>query len=102
MIGVGSKASPTRPWVDAFAEEMEAKLAENRHKGDRDGWRREQVSTLTKRLLCEVGELVDAIGKKDISGTGRFRKAQIRSECADIANFAMMIADVAGGMRPKL
>jgi hypothetical protein len=35
--------NPTKPHVDAFANLMESRLAENRHKGDREGWLKEQV-----------------------------------------------------------
>lgn len=97
--------SATRPWVDAFADEMEAKLDHNRHKGDRNGWRREGVSEfLLPRLLNEVGELIAALREDEDAVTAQDSKsarAHIRSECADIANFAMMIADVAGDMKPK-
>lgn len=81
---------------------MEAKLDQNRDKGDRNGWKQERVSWLLNRLLSEVGELVEVIGKKGVPGFGKEpRQARIRSECADVANFAMMIADVAGGLRPR-
>ena len=104
--------SDTRPWVDAFADEMESKLAENRHKGNREGWQAEPAGWLFSRLKEEVAELEAAMNKPlgdcscrsvdECQHIGRFRdEDEIRSECADIANFAMMIADVAGGMRPK-
>ena len=116
--------SSTRPWVDAFADEMESKLAANRHRGDRNGWSGEAPHWLVARLLQEVNELIGTIEWPEVQhrdiyaarwmiqaamdrmtqfgpllrvpGGGAF----VRSECADIANFAMMIADVAGGLKP--
>lgn len=99
--------SATRPWVDAFAGEMEAKLAANRHKGDRDGWRCETAGWLMGKLKDEVDELQAVLMRRHTQcscGLVTERDAQpseIRAECADIANFAMMIADVAGGLRPS-
>lgn len=86
--------SRTRPWVDAFADEMEAKLAENRHKGDRAGWSVMGFELLMSMLHVEVGEL-----ERALVAPGEAR--EVRRECADVANIAMMIADVAGGLRPK-
>ena len=101
-------ASPTRPWVNAFADEMEAKLAANRHKGDRDGWARMRLDWLLKRLREEVDELERALPRRatvrgidDPSYEGGGSPRQIAEECADVANFAMMIADRVGGLKPK-
>ncbi len=93
--------SATRPWVDAFADAMEAKLDANRDKGDRNGWRKEQAAYLRRCLLNEVAELFHEMDTHGVPGTASQRKARIVSECADVANFAMMIADVAGGMKAK-
>lgn len=104
--------STTRPWVDAFADEMEAKLAENRDKGDRDGWAIEPARWLLSRLKEEVAELEVALDKPagacgcrtvdECRHIGHFRdEEEILGECADVANFAMMIADVAGGLEPE-
>lgn len=80
--------SPTRCFVDAFAEQMENKLAENRHKGDAAGWRGMTIDQLQARLFEEAHELIVAIQ------TGQSPDAVIR-EAADVGNFAMMIADAA-------
>ena len=100
--------SATRPWVDAFADEMERKLAENRHKGDREGWARMDIRWLLEQLRKEVDELDAALpvrlgvrGADDPSYGYGLSPLAIRSECADVANFAMMIADVAGGLEAK-
>ena len=71
-----------RASVQWFAEEMERKLQRNDHKS---GWRGEALQYLSMRLTQERKEFADALASKD--------KERIISECADIANFAMMIAD---------
>ncbi len=72
-----------RPEVRAFAGLMEAKLRENDHK---PGWKHDDPYALFRRLCEEVGELRAAL-KKPFAVAG---------ETADVANFAMMIADVCG------
>lgn len=68
-----------------FATKMEAKLAKNDHKG---GWGSCELQYLSMRLTQERKELTEAIKSKD--------KQRIIDECADIANFALMIADKFG------
>ncbi len=65
-----------------FSAEMMRKLERDLRKGD---W--EKDSSLLSGLLAELAEMCDALG----SGT----PAQIVQECADVANFALMIADKA-------
>ncbi len=82
--------------VLAFASLMEKKLRENDHKG---GWQGEDKEYLLRRLTEEMGELERAAtafvtpsrGWRDIVG----------SEAADVANFAMMIADNCGALRVR-
>ena len=88
--------SGTLKYVEAFARLMESKLAENRHKGDRDGWQTISSEELLQLLRDEVDELSVAL-IRNRAPNARTRKA-VRRECADIANFALMIADVAGGL----
>ncbi len=85
--------SSTWPYVTAFAHEMERKLAANRVKGNREAWSRLKASALLALLDEEVRELRAAIA------TGESSHA-ILSECADVANFAMMVGDVAGRLAP--
>jgi hypothetical protein len=73
---------------------MEYKLSLNRHKGDREGWSGDSPELLLARLKEEVTELLGAIH----SGTDQ----QVLEEAADVANFAMMIADVSGGLQPHI
>ena len=65
-----------------FARQMEIKLKENDHKSD---YRNESLQYLSMRLTQERKELTEALKSRD--------QIKIIRECADIANFAMMIAD---------
>jgi NTP pyrophosphatase (non-canonical NTP hydrolase) len=67
-----------------FTEQMEQKLKENRHKG---GWSKCERWWLIKRLKEEVYELDLSMGRH-LSNS-----EEIIREAADVANFAMMIAD---------
>lgn len=68
-----------------FAGQMEKRLEANEDKGH---WGNCSLQYLTMRLTQERKELARAIKKKDIHN--------VIEECADIANFAMMIADNVG------
>ncbi len=65
-----------------FAQQMEQKLRENDHKG---GWHHNKAPELVSRLLEEVAELRTALTQPG--------SAETVAEAADVANFAMMIAD---------
>lgn len=67
-----------------LASEMARKLEANAHKG---GWASCPLPYLTKRLSQEVAELKRAIRANK-------SREDVLAECADVANFAMMIADV--------
>lgn len=71
-----------RESVRWFAEQMERKLKLNDHKL---GWKSCRMEYLTKRLGDECGELRRAVVKNE--------DARVIDEAADVANFAMMIAD---------
>ncbi|WP_217647716.1 hypothetical protein [Alicyclobacillus macrosporangiidus] len=74
-----------RPEIAWFAEQMSGKLDENAHKG---GWNRCDPWWLLGRLREEAAELQAAMmnpGAPEV----------IIREAADVANFAMMIADLA-------
>lgn len=79
----------TREEVLWFAKEMENKLQENDHKG---GWQDESYSSLFNMLEKEVRELCSALIDNRSAGS---ELEDVRSEAADVANFAMMIADKA-------
>lgn len=77
----------SKPWlpeeVQQFAWDMARKLKCNEHKG---GWEGLSVDELFGLLEEELDELADAI----MNGTA----ADVIDEAADVANFAMMIADL--------
>lgn len=84
--------SPTRHIVDWFANEMEAKLTLHREKGGPDKWRNERPEDMLGRILDEWNELHNAILTGD--------PVKIAAEAADVANFAMIVADIFN--RPNL
>ncbi len=79
-----------RPIVVAFSVEMERKLRFNDHKG---GWQDDTLMALLGRLREETNELQVAIG----GGSAE----EVLDEAADIANFALMIADLSGMLKVK-
>lgn len=91
-----------RPEVRAFADLMEQTLRKNDHKGT---WKGEARLWLLSRLREEVQELEEAISYAQSYDTSD-RGARINPwgavgrEAADVANFAMMIADVCGALPP--
>lgn len=60
---------------------MEAKILKNKYKGF---WRQAEIGYLVRRLHQEVLELSEALGTE----------GDVIDECVDVANFAMMLADV--------
>lgn len=93
------KTTNTRRWrreVEAFADAMEAQLRANDHKG---GWKMDKPEDLFVRLTEEASELDHEIAQKYIRET-LFDPSEVVKEAADVANFAMMIADVCGALRP--
>jgi len=68
-----------------FVKEMQGKLRMNQHKTDS---REEYVGELINNLDLEVAEMKCACRK---SGGGH--DDEIVAECADVANYAMMLAD---------
>ena len=82
-----------RPEVRIFAEAMERRLRANDHKG---GWKHETVyAYLLPRLLEELGELAMLLSDAYLQTP---KSERILQEAADVANFAMMIADVTGAL----
>lgn len=82
--------SPTFEHVLEFAFRMEAKLAKNRHKGDRAGWIADHPWNLVERVLDETVELQRCFSDEGMVYDGE----DVADECADTANFCMMVADV--------
>lgn len=82
------RAGGPRPVVLTFAQVMETKLRKSDSKG---GWKDCNAVYLVKRLKQELQELEEALAV----GSSQ----EIAREAADVANFAMMIADNCGGLR---
>lgn len=81
---IGINTQPTiRPEVRWFAKRMEAKLRANDHK---QHWSKLHKDYLIERLFQEANELWLAIRNGESA-------ENIIQEAADVANFAMMIAD---------
>jgi hypothetical protein len=93
----GAASASPRAEVLWFAQEMEGKLRANDHKGHWDGCR---FDYLSRRLAEESEELNKAIlaSSGQITLT-RAEADRIIHEAADVANFAMMIADNAKRLR---
>jgi NTP pyrophosphatase (non-canonical NTP hydrolase) len=72
-----------RPELEWFVQQMEQKLKENDHK---QHWQNNHPYKLLDNLYEEAKELEEAI-------VMNFSAKEIIKECADVANFAMMIAD---------
>jgi len=86
--------------VKKIAELMQYKLDKNKHKEcpemnpDSKGrrWDDCDVRWLLKRLREEADELEEALDNNE-------EPIEIARECADVCNFAMMIADNVGGLK---
>ncbi|WP_226677252.1 hypothetical protein [Mesobacillus jeotgali] len=76
-----------RKAVQEFAHDMEKQLKVNDHKG---GWGREHHEYLRNQMGKNYAKLVEELCKEDKD------KYEITIRCANIANFAMMIADNEG------
>lgn len=87
--------------LHAFTGVMITKLRENRHKG---GWKDEDPQALLGRLHNEVSELQRALEEYlTAASINHIEKdvyaEQVQRECADVANFAMFIADVVNRLK---
>jgi len=80
-----------RPEVMSFARQMEERLRANDHKG---GWQDMTPGDLIRRLDDEFFELWAEIDNKASA-------ERIVGECADVANFCMMLADNIGHGRGR-
>jgi NTP pyrophosphatase (non-canonical NTP hydrolase) len=96
-----------RPAVQWFAGEMEEKLRKNDHRGP-DGWKGCRFDYLTGRLMQEMMEVFRELWRANadtrIAKIDSEVARKITDECADVANFAMMIADNAmraAGVEPS-
>ena len=79
-----------RKQVEAFAKEMESRLIENDHK---TGWHDCSYDFLINNLNRNLRKLPALIHLNETE--------KIRKTAADIANYAMMIADNEGGLKSE-
>ena len=93
----GYTVADIRPEVFAFACAMESALRLNDYKG---GWQEESTDYLLGRVYMEVAELAEAVKKWELTPAAPCRR-RLRGEAADVANFAMMLADVAGSLNVR-
>lgn len=83
--------------VPDFSDLMIKGLAEHTDRGD--SWKDDDAGALLERAREELEEVAQALEKTDRFGTYSDRQAKmIAHECADAANFFMMIADQVGGL----
>jgi len=86
-----------RPSVRRFAAAMEAQLRKNDDKGS-EGWMYETYDAMLSRLADETKELkgeVVKLAKIPEDGDATNTLERIVKEAADVANFAMFVADLA-------
>ena len=74
-----------RPELQWFAEQMELRLRANDYKG---GWEASPLAYLNGRLREEMNEL-----DREVFPLSEADPKRVTHEAADVANFAMMIAD---------
>lgn len=88
----GARPPAPRPEVAAFAALMERELRTNDERRGRARWKDMSAIDLLSGLHRDAVKLHDALLAGDT--------AKIVEQCADVANMAMMIADVSGGLAP--
>lgn len=91
LHAVPDRTAYLRPEVLAFARLMEQQLRANDHK---PGWKSDTPWALMTRLWEETHELAGVVGASSLKMPRS--QEQIGAEAADVANFALMIADVCG------
>lgn len=86
-----------RAEIQRFAGAMEKALQENDHKG---GWKNESVNFLTVEAEChlkclemQARRLIQDGAYEPVETTAEL-KAKILDDAADVANFALMVADI--------
>jgi len=82
-----------REEIKSFAEAMERKLA--KYDEQKDGWEDCSPEYLVARLAFEFAELISQLNQTKEQQWEDDNVDFLISECADVGNFAMMIADVA-------
>lgn len=84
-----SEITGIRVEVLEFALIMEEKLKENDYKG---GWKDCETGNLLSMACDEIKEVAPAVSTMNKSTTNK-NINDVQKECADVANFMMMISD---------
>lgn len=79
-----------RKCILEFAISMEEKLQKHDEDYGKNGWKKSNYLFLVNRIEDELRELIEYLISKENTKENR---EKIKEECADIANFAMMIHD---------
>lgn len=82
----------SRVELEWFSSEMRKKLIANSHK---QNWLDCEYRYLVGRMCDEASELLEALFAAQHEGIGEQGFENVIEECADVANFVMMIADKA-------
>lgn len=84
-----------RPSVAKFAEVMEKKLKLNDYKGGWEDCNNEYLLTRLEEEAKELRTLAEryGLGTIDEDNLSKGKRNKVINECADVANFAMMIAE---------
>lgn len=92
MVQAARKASPLEGKygnvLTPFVKQMEQELKANAYKGDRPGWLKMTPDQALLEIYWHISKLQRAVRDNDIAG--------ILEHSADVANMAMMLADVCG------
>lgn len=103
MRSIKSFNLPVRKEVAAFALLMEEVLKANDHKGDWKEASMDELLYLVDGELTEVSEAIDPYEEALSAGEDTTLVSKhLGKEAADIANYAMMIADNSGALKPYL
>lgn len=94
--------SPTLPFVESFAQSMEANFARDRVQGDLDSWRADRPYQTFLRLLKQTKDLAGFLGIEYTfyvhdpvtdESYSTISPDAVEEKCADLANCAMVLAD---------
>lgn len=89
---------PVRPELAAFAVLQESRLQDGEGEGD---WKNDPATVHFEGLVRQLASLDQALSRLMTDGLRDLEanRAAVITEAVDIANMAMMVADVVGGLR---
>ena len=84
--------------LDKFVHEMRRELAANADKGDRPGWLTMTPAQAVAEVLYHAGKLSVAVRQSQRAPDPRLQLGleEVREYAADVANCALMVADIMG------